>query len=91
MHISKPIEGLISAENRFGLWGFGIERAPDTEAELVQEPGGRESCGKVKLKLKTWFYFCPNRPVKRISALSETDSYFASSHLPLVTGLDMPQ
>lgn len=73
--------------------GFDIERALDSEAELVQEPGGGESetCGKVKLKLKTWFYLCPNRPVKRINALSETDNYFADSHLPLVTGLDMPR
>lgn len=40
MCISKPIEGLISMENRFGLWGFDIKLAPDSEAELAQEPGG---------------------------------------------------
>lgn len=32
--------GLISMENRFGWWGFGIEHAPDSEAELVQEWAG---------------------------------------------------
>ena len=76
------------------MWGFDIERAPDLEAELVQDWAGAwrgETCGKAKLKLKTWFYFCPNGAVKRICVLSEIDEYFANSQLPLITGLAMPQ
>lgn len=45
--------GLISIENRFALWDFDIEHAPDLEAQLVQDQAGAWGAESETWKSKT--------------------------------------